>query len=1319
MASSGNVMIIDDDDDNEPNHQQTENQMIKADDPLYAITRPNEPQNIQNDGDSGTKCIPAHFTRQLSTPLNIPKRLPHFGEHQTASHGASASRISETEEMSAVEDRLQKFQGNDVAPKRRERAGKPKWRRERPRSGCGFLGKDSNAPKFPFEVIEEMSAVNVTMLIIKGFGRKHRSSTVNINLDERNNRVTIEAQSMEELNTVQINMRGCLEQIRTRKRNVDKNVADFLATDPCRKCLRAKLKCKKIGAVIDAQEHSCELVGYAFTVNNLDTAFNVLDETLITRDIPLQTHDREAVNVSINKISQHKTELTGMFVSSTTVKLISFVEREVDEIETKIQNLMKDCKPKEERAIVELHNAKARCFNKHFSSGLQSAIRQRNGQYWPEQSGNDENIKVTITVIGESGLKDLLEQTVNKIWKERFDFAKVCTNADDKWLLVKGVSGKQGMTFLKHCEVTFDCFIEQFKEGTVQPPTGKSRVTVQPTEDSDTSSSSDDEMSPGAEADVDNENRQNRIVPARSIGSDTYIQLQGTCDYKVALARALQKSLESESGLNHPNNEARGLRQLRERSFPSLEFESPEYDDKGDRGYSDRMKKVVYLPQEDRKQQVQRPRHAYDKRDQGDNPSLMSTSSFSQNMNGMQIHVVKGDVTTEKADALVNMVSSNMDFGETTVSKAYQRAAGDALEQSYAAGRQHGRNINRVIVTQGCGKLICKIVIHVGLIVGKDRCKMCLSMLIPQILQECEKNRCQSIALIPLGLGRMYKYEADDCAEQTFLSLNQYHQTYGILKEVKIIVSDDKTLQVFTTALKSAAQSGTSSRVQLPSFQLPFQLPPQVARSCSPVTLQQPYMSRQQQLGLSKPFVQITGSRPSNPAVSSKPKAAQFQHKDGNSGQQARSDSSPNLQIDTRSTTRHYRSSRVKYQAVPGLNISVFAKDRPTCENALTEMGKTMKQDLLFEKKFERIHSLSKETKSEIAKVIDEHNIISIKEKDSFLLKGRRDGVLSAHSCIMEILLKNPRSSNTKRRTENTKRETLEFARVVAEEEPMAPNYWKHYQEGSTLANIILSVKHKIKGNDYEKVDIKPTSRTYSRIVRMVNETTDPSVIGKGKDANGLDPGRYSKLWVTQIQRIENLSLFRKYCHKRQSLFEQLVKQKKGAWLKVENSPKSTGPIVLQKLASRKMASDLHPEINEVLLFHGTTEDTIDTICQDGLDSRLGSGKAMFGPGVYGAEKALKADQYTDDPTSRTYGQGKVKKMFLMRMLLGQCFVCDDQNPTKYKRAPCCTCFSDVCKQHLQRFDSVIGDNQKLFREFVVYDNGQCYPEYLITYERR
>jgi hypothetical protein len=35
-----------------------------------------------------------------------------------------------------------------------------------------------------------------------------------------------------------------------------------------------------------------------------------------------------------------------------------------------------------------------------------------------------------------------------------------------------------------------------------------------------------------------------------------------------------------------------------------------------------------------------------------------------------------------------------------------------------------------------------------------------------------------------------------------------------------------------------------------------------------------------------------------------------------------------------------------------------------------------------------------------------------------------------------------------------------------------------------------------------------------------------------------------------------------------------------------------------------------------------------------------------------------------------------------------------------------------------KKYDSVVDDAGRLFREFVVYDGSQCYPEYLITYRR-
>lgn len=97
-----------------------------------------------------------------------------------------------------------------------------------------------------------------------------------------------------------------------------------------------------------------------------------------------------------------------------------------------------------------------------------------------------------------------------------------------------------------------------------------------------------------------------------------------------------------------------------------------------------------------------------------------------------------------------------------------------------------------------------------------------------------------------------------------------------------------------------------------------------------------------------------------------------------------------------------------------------------------------------------------------------------------------------------------------------------------------------------------------------------------------------------------------------------------------------------------------------------------------------------------------------------------------DDKTHRSAGKGEKKKMFLIRMLLGNAYLCNEsENPHKFCRPPCTTCHMDNCTTYshvnkcLDKFDSVVGDNDKLFREFVVFDNDQCYPEYLITYERR
>ncbi|WAQ97953.1 TNKS-like protein [Mya arenaria] len=333
-------------------------------------------------------------------------------------------------------------------------------------------------------------------------------------------------------------------------------------------------------------------------------------------------------------------------------------------------------------------------------------------------------------------------------------------------------------------------------------------------------------------------------------------------------------------------------------------------------------------------------------------------------------------------------------------------------------------------------------------------------------------------------------------------------------------------------------------------------------------------------------------------------------------------------------------------------------------------------------------------------------------------VSGKRQSVSDAHKEILKLLINDPEKSRKHPHPKNVKRGTVEFAESMAHQEANIPHYWELYKENTTFSEI-LSIFKSAFGTDYKKIAIDARGSTYSTIVKMVNETFDSTKIGHGQDAKGLERLSYSKLWITKIQRIENPQLFRKYVHKRQEIFLNLSKMNLACCQTVRQLPSSSGEITTHNYLSQTMRKELFSEINEVYLFHGTKPDTIKTICNTGLDPRLGSGKAMFGSGIYGAEKASKADQYTDGSLTRTGGPGKEKKMFLMRVALGNCYLCTDLNPQKYRRPPCTKCKRDDCKTHDSNYDSVVGDNKKLFREFVVYDGVQCYPEYLITYERR
>lgn len=56
-----------------------------------------------------------------------------------------------------------------------------------------------------------------------------------------------------------------------------------------------------------------------------------------------------------------------------------------------------------------------------------------------------------------------------------------------------------------------------------------------------------------------------------------------------------------------------------------------------------------------------------------------------------------------------------------------------------------------------------------------------------------------------------------------------------------------------------------------------------------------------------------------------------------------------------------------------------------------------------------------------------------------------------------------------------------------------------------------------------------------------------------------------------------------------------------------------------------------------------------------------------------------------------------------------------NQSSSGIRRPPCKKCGLQVCTSHQELFDSVVAN--LMYREFVVYDRCQTYPEYIIWYK--
>ena len=191
------------------------------------------------------------------------------------------------------------------------------------------------------------------------------------------------------------------------------------------------------------------------------------------------------------------------------------------------------------------------------------------------------------------------------------------------------------------------------------------------------------------------------------------------------------------------------------------------------------------------------------------------------------------------------------------------------------------------------------------------------------------------------------------------------------------------------------------------------------------------------------------------------------------------------------------------------------------------------------------------------------------------------------------------------------------------------------------------------------------------------------------------------KAKVTKVLRVENETLWRLY-------------ETKKAVLKSEYAKGNVKEMLSRKTKQPSLPSvELSADVNELFLFHGTSDETAMTIARHGFDERVANLGGLYGAGSYFADNSCKSHQYA----SRSKSGAGEHVLLLCRVTMGWP-LCTTTGHEHERRPP----ENPAILSGKRPFDSIFAESGKAMggrqfhNEFVIFDKTQVYPEYVIYY---
>ncbi len=198
----------------------------------------------------------------------------------------------------------------------------------------------------------------------------------------------------------------------------------------------------------------------------------------------------------------------------------------------------------------------------------------------------------------------------------------------------------------------------------------------------------------------------------------------------------------------------------------------------------------------------------------------MSTTIARQSLpNGTVLSLIRGDLTEENVDAIVNAANAQLAHGGGVAGAVVRRGGAIIQQESDAWVRKHGPVSHERPAITGAGRLPCRYVIHaVGPIWGEGDEDAKLRAAVIGALTVAEEHNLTSLALPAISTG-IFGFPKDRGARVIMQAILDYfgQQPASHLREVRITLIDALTVSVFRGEFERRWPGCTSGRAAGPT----------------------------------------------------------------------------------------------------------------------------------------------------------------------------------------------------------------------------------------------------------------------------------------------------------------------------------------------------------------------------------------------------------------------------------------------------------------------------------------------------------------------